>query len=288
MNVSPYVILTAAVVCVSFGSILVRLADAPALAVAFYRVGLASLLLAPFAARTARRAWTRLTPRQHAAVLASGVALAVHFATWIASLAYTSVAASVLLVNTTPLFSVALASLVLRERVRGAVALAGLPALAGAGLIAYGDWSVGPEPLQGDLLALAGAGALSAYHIAGRALRDALPLEAYLLAVWSAAGVVLIAISLALGTPLGGYDGRTWLALVGLAIVPTLGGHGLANRSLRALAAPTVGLFLLGEPLGAASLAWLLWGETPGPWTVAGGGFVVASLVLVVLAGRRG
>jgi drug/metabolite transporter (DMT)-like permease len=287
LSVSPYLVLAAAVACVSFGSILVRLAAAPALAVAFYRVGLASALLAPFAAGAARSAWPRLTRRQGAALLAAGLALALHFATWIASLSYTSVAASVLLVNTTPLFSVALARLALRERARGVVLLATALALVGAALIAYGDWAAGPTPLLGDALALAGALTLSIYHVAGRGLRDALPLDAYVLGVWSIAALALAGLALAAGTPLGGHDARTLVVFLALAVVPTLGGHGLVNRSLRSLPAPTVGLFLLGEPVGATLLAWLLFGEQPGAWTLGGGGVVMAALALVVLGGRR-
>lgn len=284
---SPYLVLLAAVVCVSFGSIFVRLALAPALAVAFYRIALASLLLAPFAEGAARAAWPQLTRRQGAALLASGLALALHFAAWIASLSYTSVAASVLLVNTTPLFSVALARLALREHVRGAVLLATLLALGGAGLIAYGDWASGPVPLLGDALALAGAVALSIYHVAGRGLRDALPLDAYVFGVWSVASLALLALALVAGTPLFNFSARTWLVFLALAVVPTLGGHGLVNRSLRSLSAPTVGLFLLGEPVGATLLAWLLLGEQPGAWTLGGGAVVVTALALAVLGGRR-
>ncbi len=108
MTVSPYLPLALAVLFVSFGSILVRLAQAPPLAVSFYRIFLAALCLAPFAFAPARRAWGTLLPRQRAVLLAAGAALALHFATWVASLSYTSIASSVLLVNTAPLFAVGL------------------------------------------------------------------------------------------------------------------------------------------------------------------------------------
>ena len=103
---SPYVPLGLAVLCVSTGAILVRYADAPALAVSFHRVFLASVLLAPFAQRAARRSWPALNRGQRLALLGSGLALALHFATWIASLSFTSVAVSVLLVHTAPVFAV--------------------------------------------------------------------------------------------------------------------------------------------------------------------------------------
>jgi len=283
---SPWLSLALAVCFVSFGAVLVRLAAAPPLAVSFFRVALASLALAPFAARDARRSWPALSLRARLLLAGSGTALAVHFATWIASLSFTSVASSTLLVNTAPLFAIALSRLFLRERVSSSVLVATPVALAGAALIALGDWTGSPGSLRGNLLALAGAASVAAYQVIGRGLRDALPLRAYVLGVWSTAAVVLAGLAFALNVPLAPFPPRTWLALLALALVPTIGGHGLVNRSLRGLPAPTVGLFLLGEPLLASLLAFLVFGETPGAWTLSGGAVVLAALAFVVA--RRG
>lgn len=283
---SPWLTVSLAVLFVSFGAVLVRLAAAPALAVSFYRVALASLLVLPFAGREAPRAFAGLDRRQRALLVGSGVALALHFATWIASLSYTSIASSVLLVNTAPLFAIALSRLFLREKAPAVVLVTTPIALAGAALIAFGDWTGAPGSLRGNLLAVAGAVTVAAYQVIGRGLRDALPLHAYVLGVWSTAAATLALFALALGVPLAPFPPRTWLVFLALALVPTIGGHGLVNKSLRSLPAPTVGLFLLGEPLGASLLALLLFGEMPGPWTLAGGAVVLAALGLV--AARRG
>ena len=120
------------------GSIFVRLAHAPALAVAFNRIFLASVIIAPFAAPSLARAWPALSGRRRRVLLASGVSLGVHFATWIASLSYTSVAASVLLVNTAPLFTLFFSWWFLGERASASVLVAMGVALAGAALIAAG------------------------------------------------------------------------------------------------------------------------------------------------------
>lgn len=283
MTGSPYLPLGLAVLFVSFGSIFVRLAHAPALAVSFYRIFLAALLLAPFAFAPARRSWATLSPRLRLVLIASGAALAIHFATWVASLSFTSIASSVLLVNTAPLFAVALSWAFLHEQappvVLGAIGLA----LAGAGLIAVGDWASAPASLGGNLLALAGAGTLAAYHVIGRGLRDALPLHAYVFGVWSTAALTLAVLCIPFRVPLVGYEPKTWSLFLALAVVPTLGGHGLVNKSLRSLPAPTVGLFLLGEPVGASLLAYALFGEVPGPWAMAGGVLVLLALTLVLL-----
>jgi drug/metabolite transporter (DMT)-like permease len=279
---SPWVVLATAVLFVSFGAILVRLAAAPPLAVSFYRVALASVLLLPFAGREARRSWPGLDTRRRLLLVAAGIALALHFATWIASLSYTTVASSVLLVNTAPVFAIALSRVFLHEKPSGTVLAAVPVAFAGAALIAYGDWTGSPGSLLGNSLAVAGAATVALYQVIGRGLRDALPLDAYVLGVWGTAALALAALARGFGVPLGGYPGRTWLVFLALALVPTLGGHGLVNKSLRSLPAPTVGLFLLGEPVIASLLAWLLLAEAPGPWAVAGGAVVLAALGLVL------
>jgi drug/metabolite transporter (DMT)-like permease len=279
---SPYFGLVIGVLFVSCGSILVRFAGAPPIALSFYRIGLAALCLAPVGALPTARTWPRLPAQSRLVLLASGIALALHFATWVTSLSYTSIASSVLLVNTAPLFAVGFSRLFLHEAPPRIVVVAIAIALAGAVLIAAGDWSASPNSLTGSLLALAGAVCLALYHVAGRGLRDAMPLTAYVFTVWSIAAAALAAMCLAGRVPLGGYDARAMACFAGLALVPTLGGHGLVNRALRVLPAPTVGLFLLGEPLGASLLGYLFFGEVPSRTTLAGGVIVLAALALVL------
>ena len=283
---SPFVPLSTAVVFVSLGSILVRLAQAPPLAVSFYRVFIASLALLPFSLLAAGRSWPALGLGPGLLLIASGLSLGAHFATWIASLSYTSVAASVLLVNTAPLFTLVFCRVFLGERVTRVVAVAMFLALLGACVIAFGDWGSGADSIKGNLLALAGAVTLSLYHVIGRGLREALPLNAYVLGVWGVAAVVLALAASAARVPLAGYPARSWLLFVALGLGPTLAGHGLVNLALRALPAPTVGLFLLGEPVGAAILAFVIFGERPGVWVLAGGAVVLAALAIIVLRER--
>jgi drug/metabolite transporter (DMT)-like permease len=275
---SRYGPLLAAVVAVSFGSILVRMAHAPALTVGFYRIGLAALLLAPVALRGAFAAWPRLPAASRLALLGSGLALAIHFATWIASLSYTSVSASVLLVNTAPLFTLILSWVFLGERPTWDLSWALLVAFGGVLLIATGEMGHATPALTGDLLALAGAVSLSAYHVLGRALRSALPLLPYVFCVWLVAAMALAVLALASGAPLAGLEPGTLLVLLALAVIPTIAGHGLANRSLRVLPATVVGLFMLGEPVGATLLAYALFGEVPSARVLAGGALILAAL----------
>jgi drug/metabolite transporter (DMT)-like permease len=280
---SPHLVLLLGVLCISVGSIIVRLTAAPALAVAFYRIAFATILLSPFAIGSARRSLPSLVPRSRLLLVVSGGALALHFAAWIASLSYTSIASSLLLVNTAPIFALALSRVFLGERTDPALLVAIGVALLGAALIAAGDWGAAPSTLFGNLLAVAGAFTLAAYHVVGRGLREALPLHAYVISVWAVAALALAAIAALFGVPFAPYPARAWLGFLALGLVPTVFGHGLVNRSLRSLSAPTVGLFLLGEPIGASILAYLVFGEVPSASTAVGGLIVLLALALVLL-----
>jgi drug/metabolite transporter (DMT)-like permease len=280
---SSYLLLSLAVLLISVGSILVRLTPAPALAIAFYRIAFATILVAPIALRGAGRSLASASTRDLCLLMAAGVALAVHFATWISSLSYTSIASSVLLVNTAPIFAVVLSRVFLHERVSATVLAAIGLALLGAVLIAGGDWGRQPTSLAGNLLAVAGAATLAVYHVVGRGLRDALPLNAYVFLVWATAASALAVIAAAFGTPFAPYPARAWMMLLALGLVPTVLGHGLVNRSLRSIPAPTVGLFLLGEPVGASILAFFVFGEVPTASTMFGGLVTLVALGLVLL-----
>jgi drug/metabolite transporter (DMT)-like permease len=278
--------LLVAVVAVSFGSILVRLAHAPAIAVAFYRMAFAALLLAPVVLRGGLQASPGLTRRSRLLLAASGLALALHFATWIASLTYTSVSASVLLVNTAPLLTLVLSWIFLHEPPSLGLVGALVVALGGVALIATDDLGRGSSALTGDLLALAGAASLSVHHVLGRGLRSALPLGPYVLSVWSMAALALALLAVVSGTPLTGLRPHSLAILLALAVVPTLIGHGLINRSLRVLPATTVGLFLLGEPVGASALAFVLFHEVPSLRVLGGGALILLALGWLALRGR--
>lgn len=275
-------LLTAGIAAVSTGSVFVRLAAAPALAVAAYRVFWATLILAPFAARGARLEWGPLTRSDWAKMLAAGGALAVHFALWIGSLSYTSVASSVLLVDTTPFF-VGLASKFMFGRNPGRPFWTGLAvAFAGCVTIFAEDWSTGANTTLGNALALGGAVAMAAYFLAGASLRPKLSLAAYVWPVYGSAAGLLALASLAAGVPLAGHSGRTHLFMFLLGLLPQSVGHTSYNWSLRWLKPELVALVSLAEPVGASLLAYLILGERLTWVRVLGGCIVLTGIYLSV------
>ncbi len=285
---SPFrlvLLLAAGSVAVSFASIFVRLAAAPPLSVAAYRLLWAALLLAPFALRSPRREIASLPPGERFHLALAGAALALHFALWIASLSFTSVASSVLLVDTTPFF-LGLASRRLGARAPGRPFWLGLAlAFAGCVLIFQEDWLRSQDSMKGNLLALGGAVAMAAYLLAGARLRARLSLLAYVWPVYLAGGAILLVACLLAGSPLGGFSASSHLYLFLLGLVPQCIGHTAYNWSLRWLSPALVALVTLAEPVGAGILAWIILSEALTASKLAGGGVILAG---IYLATRRG
>jgi drug/metabolite transporter (DMT)-like permease len=282
----PYLVLAIGVLVVSTASILIRLAQAegvPSLAIAAVRLGLAALVLLPLAWSRAGRELAALSRRDLLLAAASGALLAVHFWSWIASLEYTSVASSTILVTTNPLW-VGLASLLLLRERLSVAALAGIGlCLAGTVLTFAAETTAAtasPDPTLGNGLALLGAVSASGYLLIGRALRSRLGLLAYVALAYGAAALLLWAGVLAMQTPMQGYSGFAWLCLVALALGPQLVGHTSFNWSLRHLSATFVALAILGEPVGSAILAWLLFAERFAPLQLAGFALLLAGIAL--------
>jgi drug/metabolite transporter (DMT)-like permease len=280
--VSPKAGLAAAVAAVSAGAILVRLSEAPSSVAAFYRVLFTTLPLASVAAWRHRGAFARIRARDFAFAILSGIALAIHFAAWFESLRWTSVAASVTLVQAQPVFVALGAWLVLRERVTGRMAAGIAVAVAGMASMSLGDFlngtAIGPRPLYGNALALAGAIAAAGYVLAGRSLRQRIALVPYVTVVYGVCAVALFGFVLAAGHPLTGYPPREWLLFAGLAAGPGLLGHTVLNWALAHLESSVVSVSLLGEPVGATLLAVALLSEAPTPSTVVGGCVVLVGI----------
>jgi len=270
----------AGVVCVSFAAIFIRAAGAPALSTAAWRLIVAGAPLLAAALLWRRAELGALSARQWAMTAAAGVALALHFGTWIASLELTSVASSVALVTTQPVWVAILSRLFLREPITGRLAAGIALALAGAALIGGADVSLDGGALPGDALALAGAVFAAAYFVIGRGARAQLSLLSYVGVVYPAAAAALVLAASFAGQPLAGFAPRTWLFLLLLGLVPQLCGHSLLNWALRYLPAPRVSLAILMEPVVATLLAIPLLGERPGPLTVLGAAVTLGGIYL--------
>jgi drug/metabolite transporter (DMT)-like permease len=278
-------LMAVAIAAVSWGSILTRLAAAPALAVAAYRVLWGTALFAPFALLGPVRELAPLRGRERAQLLLSGTALALHFALWIASLDYTSVSSSVVLVDTTPFFVGLAGRWLLGAPPRPAFWLGLTLALGGCLVIFHDDLRLQPAAMHGNLLALGGALAMAVYFLVGASARRRLSLVAYVWPVYAVAAAVLVLACLLLGAPLSGFPASSHLYLFLLGLVPQCIGHTTYNWSLRWLPPSLVALVSLAEPIGASLLAYWVLGESL-TWEKGVGGAVILAGIWV--ATRRG
>lgn len=287
-----YFVLAIGVISVSFAAIFIRLAEAPPLVIAAYRLCLASLVIVPMAWARSGDELRRLSRQNIIMTVLSGAFLALHFGLWIASLSYTSVATSVVLVTAHPIF-VAIASYFLFQEKLSKQTILGIGiSLIGAVLIGYGNWRLGSNPLFGGILALLGALAVAGYLLIGRRLRRSIGLLSYASLVYSSAAVLLVLSALAFGYRLVGYSTTTYVMLALLAMVPQLIGHSLLNWSLRFLPATLVTIAILGEPVGATALALLILNEVPTPGEIGGGILILAGIFIAfreseILRGQR-
>lgn len=288
--------LIAAIVAVSTASIFIRYAqaNAPSLVIAGLRLTFATLFLAPLALSHYRAELKHLTRSEIILAIISGIFLAAHFATWITSLEYTTVASSVVFVATGPLWVALLSPVLLNERLTRAAIVGLVIAVAGGTMIGLFDacvWENGlrcPELSQilqgramwGNFLALIGAWTVSGYLIIGRKLRTGMSLIPYIFLVYGFGAVALNITLLFSGHPLFGYPIQAYAWILLLAVFPQLIGHSTFNWALRYLPAAFVAVTTLGEPIGSAVLAFFLLKETPTLAVIIGGALILFGIYL--------
>lgn len=278
-------VLSAVVLSISLAAIFTKLAEAPGPLIAFWRMVIATALLAPWVAPGIRRQDLRretLLP-----TVAAGFFLAVHFASWLSSFAFTTVAASVTIVTTLPLW-VALIGWAMGIRpTRGVFIGLGI-AFAGGVTIGFGDLAGGSAPLLGDGLALIGAWSAAGYFLLGRsAQKRGLPTMTYALLVNFFAGLFLLPLPWAFGASYFDWPTATWAWILAMALVPQLVGHGGLNWANRHLDPTVVSTVTLLEPVGASILAAVIFGEIPGAGVLIGAPILLLGVALVVRYRRR-
>jgi drug/metabolite transporter (DMT)-like permease len=300
----PLLTLAVGILLASTSSIFIRFAqqEAASIVIASYRMLFATLILLPFALTRYRTEFASHAPRQWLLTIIAGVFLGAHFGTWISSLAYTSVASSVVLVQTSPLFVMLLSPLLLGEKPARRAMIGLMLALTGGLVIAVSDVCGLPldagclnlsspltegSALIGDGLAIAGAITGGLYLLVGRSVRKSMPLMPYITVVYGVAALTLLLVALINRLAFTGYSPRTYLWLLLLALFPQLLAHSIYNWSLKYLPATTVSLSLLGEPVAAAILAYLFLNETLPALRWVGAIMIFAGIALALIRSNQ-
>jgi len=283
---NPSLALISGVLAVSTGAIFAKLAEAPALVIAAYRVGLASLILAPIAWWQARDELLGLEKKDYMLALLSGFFLALHFSTWISSLSYTSVANSVVLVNTNPLWVGILTPLISKDRLTLMTKIGIVISVIGGAIIGAGDFATGGQALWGDFLALLGSICAAVYLLLGRNLRRKLSLLAYVIICYGSAAIILWVLVIALGLQVVGFSSGTYAAFAGMALISQIIGHTSYNWALKWFSASLIAVSLLGEPIGATIIAYIIFDETL-TWTKLIGGSLILAAIYLAARGEQ-
>ncbi len=288
--VLPFIVLFIGVLIASTSAILITAAinlGVTPLSVAAGRITLASLIITPFVLLGSREELLRMSQRDLILATLSGLSLAAHFATWISSLAYTSVASSTALVTTNPVFVALVTWLVFRQRLAWGTWLGILITVMGSGLIAFSDRSgSGTNPLLGDLLALMGAMSVSGYFLLGRHLRSRISLLPYIWIVYSTSALALLLLMLLMGHTLIGLPPLGYLLILGLALGPQLLGHTAFNWVIKYLSPTLVTVAILGEPIGSALMAIFFFNQPLMPLQITGGLILLVGIGVTILAER--
>lgn len=293
-------VLLIGIFAVASSSLLIRYAqrEASSLVIAAYRMVLSGLILLPMALPRHSAELRKLKRSELALAALAGFLLAMHFASWILSLEYTSVASSVVLVTTNPLWVALLAPIFLKERLSPAILIGMLVALVGGIVVAMSDAClqtagglacppldefVRGEAFWGNFLALVGAWTGAGYILIGRKLRPTLSLTPYIFLVYGMAAIVLVVMVAFSGGPVLGFSPDIYLYLALLALLPQLLGHSSFNWALAHLPASYVSIALLGEPVSSTILAFFILGETPGGLKLLGAALILAGILVATV-----
>lgn len=286
-NSRAFLAIAIAMVSISFASIFTKWSDSPPFIIAGYRLALTCAMLLPVMVLTGGFSELKSFNRKEILlILLSGVALAFHFGLWITSLTLTLVATSVILVTSHPIFVAGVSHFVLKERVKKMAAVGIAVAFSGVVLISISDYSAGGGRLLGDLLAFIGGICAGIYFLSGRVARKSIALTPYAFSVYGLSALLLLVSAAILGNRVVVTSTHELTLFLLMAIIPTIGGHTMFNYALKKLPAHIVATGVLGEPVGASILAYLLLPqEVPGLWIIVGGVLVVGGLYVVLSRG---
>ena len=280
--------LTVAAFAFGTSAIFIRFAtQASPLSLTFYRLFIAAVGMLILAYST--RNLTKLSRSNFGLVIISGVMLSLHFVTFIFAVKVTTVANATFLVSTSPVILAVLSPLIIRERTTSREGLSVIVAILGILLVANAGNGFRSFGL-GDVSALLAAFFVSFYSMIGRNIRiHGVSTACYTAYVYSVAAIISISLNGVLGSqPLRTYDATNTLAILGLALVPTLLGHSMYNYSLRSVKAVTANLFPLLEPVMSSALAVPLFGEIPNTIQLIGYLLIISAVIIVLTATNQG
>ncbi|SOC41264.1 DMT family transporter [Ureibacillus acetophenoni] len=282
-SIHPYIPIIIGVISISLSAILVKLAEADAGVIAFYRMLFSVLIMSPIFFMKYVNELSLITKKDWLFSSIAGIFLAFHFILWFESLNYTSVASSTVLVTLQPLFAIVGTYFFFKEPLSAKTIISGLIAIIGSFLISWGDFQVSGVALYGDMLALIACALITAYLLFGQEVRKRISLITYTMVVYTISTVVLFFYVLLKGESFGPYSTMNWVLFLLLAIVPNLLGHTLFNWAIKWVSTNVISIAVLFEPIGAAILAYYIFSEKLMPSQIVGGIIVLLGITMFIV-----
>ncbi len=289
MDKKPYIALFISVVSVSFAAIFIVSVseNVSPLSISFYRLLFTFLLISPavFFVKKYREEILGLSRPTFFIMLGIGVILAFHFALWITSLDYTSVASSVILVTAHPVLVAPVAHYFFKEKLSIVNVIGISVSLIGVAILVLGNYGLGSltlDSLEGNILAILGGAAAGLYILGGRKVRRSVSVVSYAFVVYGVGTVVLFFVCLFFGVSLYNLNLVDYEIIFMMAVVSGVFGHTFYNWSLGHVRASVASVVLLGEPLGSTVLALMLpWiQQVPSYYTAVGGSIILLGVYL--------
>ncbi|BAQ08489.1 putative permease [Bacillus sp. OxB-1] len=285
--IHPYIPIVIGVISVVLSAIFVKLANADSGVIAFYRMLFSVLAMLPIFLYKYKKELKELGRKDWIFSTIAGVFLAFHFIFWFESLNYTSVASSTVLVTLQPIFAFVGTYFFFKEKISLKTILSALIAISGSVIISWGDFRLSGTALFGDILALIGCALVTAYLLFGQEVRKRLSLITYTFVVYSISTITLFFYVLAKGESFGPYPSIDWLWFILLALIPNLLGHTLFNWAIKWVSTNVISVAILFEPVGAAILAFYIFGETLALSQLVGGIVVLCGIGLFVIDPKK-
>lgn len=259
-----YFILFFGVFTLSASAIFVKLADAPAAIIAFYRLLFATVILLPLLLfnKRNRNELKTLSKKQWGFGFLSGLFLAAHYVLWFESLQYTSVASSTVIVTLQPLFSMIGGYFLFKERFTKGAVIGCFIAISGSIVIGWQDFQISGDALYGDILAFMAAGIITAYFFISQHIRKDLSLIPYSVISYGSSACFLGIFAYMQQQSFIHYATQTWLSFIGLAFIATILGQTIFNWLLKWMSATVISMSILGETIGTCVLAYFILSET--------------------------
>ena len=250
-----------ALLSLSTSANLAKWSHMPSQTLGFWRLGIAAALLAVWVFAVKRTPIPRIT-KNFGWVLLSGFFFFLHLWTFKYAAKNTSISHTMIIFSSNPVWASLGAVAFFNEKLSSRLVFSYILALLGVFVLVSKDINLGQSINYGDWSSLVSAMLFALYMLTGKKARHHYDNNFFSLVQYSVCALLFGLGVLATGVTFTGYDEVSWLAVIGLVLIPTFLGHFTFTYLVKYF---ELGLLTCGkliEPVFASILAFYMFGET--------------------------